>query len=253
MNSVRQMTRVDEALEIAQQARLPKLLQRALVGLALAGAIVTGSLASGHAEVAAKFGLLTAAVAVMATLGATLRARRLTSATEVLASLARADADSGLLAPHALRTDLSRLLDHSRAMKHPLAIVMVTIDELRALHLERGLAAGRLLERQVAQAIEATAASHGGRCYRAHGTAFVALLPGATHAEGERVAQKLAPVLHLLERKHGDLVDLNAGAAVALGGDLAEDLVQRAERRCQRLRAGLLDDAAQVLRPLSTH
>lgn len=244
---------VAEALEMAEQARLPKLLQRVLTGLAVVGIIAAWTLASGHAQVAAWSGLFAAMLALLAAAGASMRARRLTSATEALAALARVDADSGLLAPHALRTDLERLLDHSRAMQHPMAIVMVTLDELRALHLERGLAAGRLLLRQVAQAMEAVAASHGGRCYRAHGTAFVALLPRATHAEAERVAQKLTPVLHLLERKHGGLVGLHAGAAVALGGDHAEDLVQRAERRCQRLRSGLGDDAAQVLRPLTTH
>lgn len=219
---------------------------------AIGGAALVGTCAAFQHPGLAAAAIVTAVSGVACVALQTRRLQRTLHAATRLERLSLVDPESTLPGPHALYEELAAELDRSRTTGRPLSVVMVTIDDQRALHLERGLAAGQQLVRQTADALQSAVLPFAGRAYRAHGTAVVALLPATSHAEAERVAQRVGPALSLLARRNGNLVHLVAGGAVALAGDLPEDLLVRAERRCARARAGLVDDLAQVLRPLSS-
>lgn len=248
-------TRIEQARRAAERAGSPE----PFVPLLLLGALLLGVVAlalTSHAPaLAASLGLATALVAAAGALAAVLRARRLGRATAELGKLARTDAESGLLATHALWGELPFALSRARHARRPLSVVIVSFEGLSDVYLERGFSAGQQLLRQIGQALEATTHDHGASCYRAHGSAFIAVLEDATLEESERVTRKLGPVLRLLEHKGGERVRLVAGAALALPGDVAQDVVQRAERRCHRRRLGgeTETDSEPVLKPVPTH
>jgi GGDEF domain-containing protein len=223
----------------------------ATIGLAGAGA---AGLVLGAAGVPAKGPLLALLAALLAMVAATACVRRMSRlgrAAREATELGRVDPESGLPGALALEDDLRQAMDESAASRSPVAVVVVSLDDPRALHVERGISAGRRLLRQAAEALASSAGAYGGRTYRLHGTALAAVLPGTTHAEGERLARRLEPSLALLTRRTNGLVRLVAGSAVALPGDLPEDVLVRAERRCAALREGAEDEHASVLRPLS--
>lgn len=194
---------------------------------------------------------LAALATIVCAVAATLWLRRhhqLAAAARSLAASADFDVESGLPGQAALERELARALAEAQRTNRPISIVMVTIDELRALHLERGLAAGRRLLFQTGVALTSICAPHAGSAYRGPGATIVALLPGSSLAQAERIAQKASPALQLLVRRNGGLVRLAAGAAVGLAGDLAEDTLLRAERRCVRGPAAGAESGPSVLR-----
>lgn len=248
-------TRIDHALETAVHARKPQRPVFALVGVAGTTAVAALLLAAPAPAVAVWLGVVSAAFAGVAAAIATARTRRMGRATAALHDLARTDAESGLLASHALWSDLPQALARSHETDSPMCVVMVRFDGLSALHQERDFFAGQRLLRQIARATEATAAGHSGVCYRAHSASLVVVLENTSLPEAERVAQKLSPVLLLLERKNTGRVQLTAGAALAVPGDVAHNLVQRAARRCQIRRSEETTDSVIILgaKPLTTH
>lgn len=246
-------TRIDQARRTAEEARAPQPFVPLLLLFAAVLGIVALAFTSRAPGIAAGLGLVTAVIATLGAYAAIVRTRRLGQATALLGDLARADAESGLLATHALWGELPAALARSRHERRPLAVVLVSFEGLSEVYIERGFSAGQQLLRQIGQALEATTADHGGRCYRAHGSAFIAVLEDASLDEGERIARKLGPVLRLLEHKGGGHVRLEASAAIALPGDVAQDVVQRAERRCHRRRLGNEADSNPILKPVPTH
>lgn len=222
----------------------------AAAGLTSAAAVLTGASRPALAPWVALGAMGAVAFAVFAV---TRRAREVTRTASLLGELARLEPESGLPGPRALWGELAQALEATRRTRQPLSVVMISLGELRNLHHERGIAAGQRLVRQAAQALQSTVAAHHGTAYRVHGQALAALLPGLTEAEAELVARRLEAALALLGRKNGELVRLVAGAAEAGGGDLPEDLLLRAERRCTHARAqaetGILRRPAPVRAP----
>lgn len=251
MSDMDHVTHVTEGL--AEATRLGKLRRFAWAGGALAAAAIAGALVAvllpGWAPWAG-LGIATGALALALAVG--LRARGLARTAARLAACAQLDPDSGLPGAIALELELRRAIEQSQRQRTPLAIVMLSFDDLRPLHVERGISAGRRMLRQAAVGLASTMGPYGGHAFRAHPSALVAVIPGTTHAEAERLAQKIAPVLSLLARKNGELVQVVAGGAVALPGDQPEDLLVRAERRCARGRSGVAEESATVMRPVPT-
>jgi GGDEF domain-containing protein len=180
------------------------------------------------------------------------RHRRLSVAARTLASSADLDVESGLPGPAALERELTKALTGAQRLGTPVSIVTVLVDDLRGLHLERGLGAGRRLLFQAGVALTSLTSPRRGRVFRGPGATLVALLPDASLAEAERISQKTGPSLELLARRNGGLVRLASGAAAGLPGDLAEDLLLRAERRGARQQAGALEGAVRRAVPPST-
>ncbi len=181
--------------------------------------------------------LLAVGTVTLAVFLVTRRAREVAKAASLLGELARVEPESGLPGPRALWSDLARALEQSRQTQQPLAVLMVSLGELRELHHQRGIVAGQRLVRHAAQALQSTVIAFGGVAYRAHGQALVALLPATNEADAEALARRLLPALSLLARKNGGLVSLVAASAAATGGDLPEDVLLRAERHGTEARA----------------
>lgn len=169
-------------------------------------------------------------------------------ATDELYYLARTDFETGLLSPRVLRKELGALLSACRQKRQPLAVVMVRFDELGPLHVAQGLWAGSALLRQTAIAVSNCAATRGGTTYRFHANALVAVLPSTTHAEAERIVERLLPTLALVSERHERLVRLTAACAVALVDDHPDELLLRVERRSLGPN-GHSDHVRMVLRP----
>jgi GGDEF domain-containing protein len=213
-------------------------------------ATVTAAVAGSTGAAGWFFAAASAVALVAAAVCLLLAGRDLAGAAGRVGEAARIDGETELPGPAALRVDLAATIDRSTLSGRPFAVAVVTIDGARGLRLERGIGAADRLHHQAAAALAGAAAAHGGRAYRVHGTAIAAILPDTTHVEADRLVRRLDPALALLERRHGTLVRLGAGATVGIRGDTFEDVLLRAERRCERARAGAGDEGP-VLRPVS--
>jgi len=173
----------------------------------------------------------------------------LATAAARLATLVDADPETGMPGPRVLDSELGAALETAAAKGRPLAVVVVDVGDLLPLHVERGLAAGRLVLRQIALALDSLSFGRGGRTYRLHGGALAAVLPDTSHAQAVEVAAALEPSLELFARRNGGLLHAVAGAAVALPGDLPDDVLCRAEEACMGARSGTRGSGTR-LRPV---
>lgn len=152
---------------------------------------------------------------------------------EQLRSRALTDPLTGLPNHSAFHTDLAALVDavaHGRAGEERddvAAVLMIDLDDFKAVNDTAGHLAGDQVLRAVATAMD-QGLRGGDRLYRVGGDEFAALLPqtsrGAVDEIGRRLCHSALPAL----RPHGAGVSI--GAAILEPGERAEEALERADR-----------------------
>ena len=190
---------------------------------------------------------------------------------------AETDALTGLANHGAFQRDLSLMVEAatsaSRAPDRRLVLLMMDLDRFKSYNDRHGHPAGDALLHRVATAIYGAARSED-RVYRYGGDEFALILPGATAAEGVRVAQRIRRAVARLTSSDPSPVTITVGVAgmPADAGDRAgliaaadsslyygkragEDRVARADRLpvgVENLR-GTLEELATALRDENVH
>ena len=154
---------------------------------------------------------------------------------------ARHDAGTGLLNRRALEEALDAQMAASRAAATPLGVVVVDLDDFKAVNDGWGHLAGDECLRAVADALR-EAVRGPDSCFRWAGDEFAVLLPGATLDDAERVGDRVRLVVSAsCQRPDGAPLTLSYGAAQldneTTGGELL-DAADRALMSSKAARAG---------------
>lgn len=146
-----------------------------------------------------------------------------------LSALAWSDALTGLANRRRLDHDLIDLRngDASGRGRHPAsgptAVIMVDIDHFKDINDCHGHRFGDDVLRSVG-AMLSQEVRRGDVVYRYGGEEFCIVLPGATDAQAERVAERLLAAARQLELPNGVRVTLSAGVAEGSGADVERTL-----------------------------
>jgi len=100
------------------------------------------------------------------------------------------DGLTGLGNHRAFQEELDAQVHEARQTQQPLVILMIDVDDLKAVNDKRGHRAGDELLRSVSQVLRANARRED-RAYRIGGDEFVMLLPGTDGAGGELIANHI--------------------------------------------------------------
>ncbi len=152
------------------------------------------------------------------------------AATQVEQLHAMADEDSltGLLNRRAFMRELAREIAGARHGAAPLSLVLLDLDDFKALNDTYGHPAGDAALRGVAAGLRA-AVRRGDFAFRLGGDEFALLLPGAAAAEGEIIGERACRAVG----GDGPAAGLGASCGVATlrGGEGLEDFIRRADDR----------------------
>ena len=176
-------------------------------------------------------------IVVLGLADATLRARR---ERDVAKRLAEYDGLTGVLNRRAISRCLENEFAEATALKQPLALLFVDLDHFKAINDRHGHLIGDHCLKAVADTL-ADELQDGEYFGRYGGEEFLAVLPGATHAEaiatGERLRKR---VEHLSIDTDGVRLHLTASIGVAgllAGADSPDKLVERADAALYRAKA----------------
>jgi diguanylate cyclase (GGDEF)-like protein len=159
--------------------------------------------------------------------------------------LANTDGLTGLGTRRALDAALDVEWRRANRHGHPLAVLMIDVDEFKHFNDRYGHAAGDTALRTVARCVTDSIRRPGDFAGRYGGEEFCALLPNTDLAGAQRVAETIrAAVLTLGEPNvgstHGKLT-ISIGVAVHVGpsghGDAPERLIQSADRQLYEAKA----------------
>jgi diguanylate cyclase (GGDEF)-like protein len=174
----------------------------------------------------------------------TVRAQRLglRAEGEMARHQARHDAGTGLLNRRALEEALDAQVTASRAAATPLSVVVLDLDDFKAVNDEWGHVTGDQCLRSVAEALR-DAVRGPDSCFRWAGDEFAVLLPGAELPDAERVADRVRLAVSVsCRRPDGAPLTLCYGAAQltdeASGGELL-DAADHALMKAKAARAAL--------------
>ena len=158
--------------------------------------------------------------------------KELTHHNDRLEGLVLFDELTGLRNRRAIMHDLEMLLATARRHSRPLGVVMIDVDRFKAINDERGHRVGDEVLREVGRRLEGRLrdADLAGRL---GGDEMLVLLP-ETDAEGAgTVARSIRDAMteRPVDTADGPIaVTLSLGAAAWLGGETAEELLERADR-----------------------
>jgi diguanylate cyclase (GGDEF)-like protein/putative nucleotidyltransferase with HDIG domain len=151
------------------------------------------------------------------------------------------DSLTGLANPRALQFQVGRELARARRTDSPFSLVLLDLDEFKAINDEHGHLTGDLALRKVARVLQSTARPYD-TCIRYGGDEFVVLLSGCGKAEAEdrrRQFQEAVAAI-TLESEDGRVIPLGVSAGASVfpdDGDTYERLLARADRRMYRDKA----------------
>jgi diguanylate cyclase (GGDEF)-like protein len=185
------------------------------------------------------FGLLAVAAVALLALGAAALGNSLRRHPEAdeLEAMAWSDGLTGLANRRRLDADLARHDDSDR----PTAAIMVDIDHFKEINDRFGHAVGDEILRKVGDAL-ASHVRYDDIVYRYGGEEFCVLLPGATIADANDVAQRVVAAARTVELPDGGNVTVSVGVANATRGD-ASGAVRRADRALYTAKADGRDRA----------
>jgi diguanylate cyclase (GGDEF)-like protein/putative nucleotidyltransferase with HDIG domain len=145
---------------------------------------------------------------------------------ERLSQMAMSDPLTGLRNHRAFHEDLARELQRAGRTGEPLALVLMDVDELKAVNDASGHQAGDELLQGLGAAIRA--AQRATDCgYRIGGDEFAVVLPGARALGAMEFAQRVRALTR--EGAHGVAFTATAGIAEALGLRSRDELVREAD------------------------
>jgi diguanylate cyclase (GGDEF)-like protein len=150
---------------------------------------------------------------------------------------ARHDAGTGLLNRRALEEALELQMTASRAAGTPVSVIVVDLDDFKAVNDGWGHLAGDECLRSVAEAIQG-AVRGPDSCFRWAGDEFAVLLPGAELEDAERVADRMrVAISSSCQRPDGTPVTLCYGAAQLREETRGSDLLDAADRALMSAKA----------------
>ena len=149
--------------------------------------------------------------------------------TARLERLARTDDLTGLQNRRSLMAESNAAFDQARRGGAPVSIVLIDIDEFKAINDGDGHAHGDAVLRQVGEVL-AAGLRPGDGAFRYGGDEFCLLLPGATEAETRAILAELAD---RFRHAFAGTVTISVGQATFAGGDLpdVETALKEADRR----------------------
>jgi diguanylate cyclase (GGDEF)-like protein len=192
------------------------------------------------------FGLLAVAALALLALGAAALGNSLRRHPEAdeLAAMAWSDGLTGLANRRRLDADLARHDDGER----PTAAIMVDIDHFKEINDTFGHTFGDEVLREVGEAL-AKQVRYDDIVYRYGGEEFCVLLPGASTADANDVADRIVSAAHGIELPDGRHVTVSVGVAGTSHGDISgavrrADLALYSAKEHGRDRAVASDDHA---------
>ncbi len=166
-----------------------------------------------------------------------------------VATRAKTDALTGLHNRGAFEEHIAALLDDPGA--RPLTLLMLDLDDFKALNDRQGHLAGDTVLREVANSIRA-AVRAGDHACRYGGDEFAILLPATARAVGAQVAERIRASIAGLETGAGSEITLSVGVACAPDDATTRDgLVAAADVALYRAKA-LGGDAVAVAEAATT-
>jgi diguanylate cyclase (GGDEF)-like protein len=190
-------------------------------------------------HVLAELLVLTVLAVVALLLMDTVRAQRLglRAEGERARHQARHDPGTGLLNRRALEEALDAQVAASRAAGNPLSVVVLDLDDFKAVNDEWGHVAGDECLRSVAEALSGVVRGPDS-CFRWAGDEFAVLLPGARLADAARVADRLRLAVPMsCRRPDGGPLTLCHGAAELAGEECGAELLDAADRALMSAKA----------------
>jgi diguanylate cyclase (GGDEF)-like protein len=159
---------------------------------------------------------------------------------------ARHDVGTGLLNRLALEEALEAQMAASRAAATPLSVVVVDLDDFKAVNDGWGHVAGDECLRAVAEAISG-AVRGPDSCFRWAGDEFAVLLPGSELAAAERVGDRIRMAVSAsCQRPDGSPVTLCYGAAELTEQTRGGELLDAADRALLSVKAARTGEVRAV-------
>jgi diguanylate cyclase (GGDEF)-like protein/putative nucleotidyltransferase with HDIG domain len=143
-----------------------------------------------------------------------------------LAQIAMTDPLTGLRNHRAFQEDLARELQRSGRTGEPVALVLMDVDELKAINEAHGHQAGDERLQALADAIRAAQRATD-TAYRTGGDEFAVVLPGARALGAMEFAQRVRALTR--HGAHGPAFTATAGISEALGLRARDDVVREAD------------------------
>jgi diguanylate cyclase (GGDEF)-like protein len=189
------------------------------------------------------FGLLAVAAAALLALGLAALANTLrrNDDDEDLAAMAWSDGLTGV----ANRRRLDRDIALQTGAAGPTAVIMVDVDHFKQVNDKYGHHVGDEVLRSVGTAL-ATHVRNDDVVYRYGGEEFCVLLPGASHAEAQVVADRVVTAMRAIQLPDGRNITVSVGVADGRAGDVAGTL-ESADRALYAAKAGGRDRASGAL------
>jgi len=189
------------------------------------------------------FGLLAVAAAALLALGLAALANTLrrTDDDDDLAAMAWSDGLTGV----ANRRRLDRDIAAHTASAGPTAVIMVDVDHFKNVNDTYGHQVGDDVLRAVGAAL-ATHVRNDDVVYRYGGEEFCILLPGASQAEAQAVADRVVSAMRGIVLPDGRHITVSVGVADGRAGDVAGTL-ETADRAMYAAKAGGRDRASGAL------
>jgi diguanylate cyclase (GGDEF)-like protein len=192
--------------------------------------------------------VLSVLVAVAVLMMDNIRAQRvgLRAAGEEARQQARHDAGTGLLNRRALEEALDAQMAASRAAATPLSVVVIDLDDFKAVNDGWGHMAGDECLRSVAEALIG-AVRGPDSCFRWAGDEFAVLVPGADIEEAARIGERIQlAVSASCQRPDGTPVTLRYGAAQLRDETRGAELLDAADRTLMTAKAARAAGAARA-------
>jgi len=169
---------------------------------------------------------------------------------EQMRFLADHDPLTDLLNRRSFVRELESEVARARRYDHPVAVLVLDCDELKALNDKYGHAAGDDALRYVAATLKRVLRG-GDHAFRIGGDEFAALLPEATAADAQAVAERIAEELAKLPVPEEWKLSLSFGISVHDGGEDPAALLRSAdqamyEMKRKRVALGVLEDAEDL-------
>lgn len=162
--------------------------------------------------------------------------RRLADANRALAHRASHDDLTGLPNRSTFERDLERLLAEAKEADRPLALLIIDLDEFKAVNDSLGHAAGDRLLSTVPQRVATECGDCGNRLARLGGDEFTMLLPGATAEQALTHGQHVLDALRAPIELEGESTTVGAsiGVALARSCDTGAELYRNADAALYR-------------------
>ncbi|MCA1561560.1 MAG: sensor domain-containing diguanylate cyclase [Acidobacteria bacterium] len=156
-----------------------------------------------------------------------------------VAKVATIDSVTGLANRHYLHSRLQSEMQRSRRLGHPLAVMLVDLDDFKRINDTWGHSEGDRLLRDVSDRLRESVRIFD-VCTRYGGEEFAILMPGADQTVATQVADRVRRAVETAyrDRSHAFGITLSAGVAMWRPEDSAETLLDRADFALLAAKAG---------------